>query len=448
MTEPVTDPDVLARFNATAAPQPVTDPDVLSRFMASQPSTAGADANKPSIDSPDYAGFMAQKHGVDPIRVRGLMGSQAATEGLKGAPVIGAFVDRAGAGISALAQPLTGAGAPGASIGDRYTKNVALENEIASDFEREHPAVSAAANVVGGLAATAPVAATGLGAKLLGLTAKTLPGQMIAGAASNATISGADALARGEDPEKAAALGGGIGFAAPFAGRIVGNAITGARNLARGPVASAPANTVRVGGVDVPVSSGQATGDVATQMMENTALRGGEGQAPQQVAEQFFNGEQKPAVERARDSIGRGFDQFGMNVADNPQTAGEIVGDSVRNIEGASKQNYKGLYDQAMSLPGEIHAGAFEGIGQKIKGDLTLGKNPVIIDDVTTPIASRAIQDIDNTISQLKIQNRADPFGAPNPENITGVNLAGVDQVRKRTRQRGPPRRRSRHRRL
>jgi hypothetical protein len=50
---------------------------------------------------------------------------------------------------------------------------------------------------------------------------------------------------------------------------------------------------------------------------------------------------------------------------------------------------------------------------------------------VTTPVASRAIQHIDNNIGQLRIQNRADPFGQPNPHNIVGVNLAGVDQARK-----------------
>src|SRR5262249_8087046 len=51
--------------------------------------------------------------------------------------------------------------------------------------------------------------------------------------------------------------------------------------------------------------------------------------------------------------------------------------------------------------------------------------------DVTTPIASRAIRDLDN-ISNLRIQNRADPFGQPNPENIVAVDLRGVDQARKR----------------
>jgi hypothetical protein len=61
-----------------------------------------------------------------------------------------------------------------------------------------------------------------------------------------------------------------------------------------------------------------------------------------------------------------------------------------------------------------------------------LGTEPVIIDDKLTPHASQMIRDIDDRVAKLRIQNRADPFGEPNPENITGINLNGVDQMRKR----------------
>jgi hypothetical protein len=204
----------------------------------------------------------------------------------------------------------------------------------------------------------------------------------------------------------------------------------GARGAAIGPLA--PKNVRNVAGVDVPLSLGQETGNVTQQIMENAALRGARGNPAQQVAERFFTGQQQPANEAARAAVGRNLDPFGQAVAENPQEAGELVGSSVRDIASTQKQGYKSLYDEAMGLPGEFHASAFEGIGQRIKGDLSLGKSPVIIDDVTTPVANRAIQDIDNNISRLKIQNRADPFGQPNPQNITGINLAGVDQTRKR----------------
>jgi hypothetical protein len=256
---------------------------------------------------------------------------------------------------------------------------------------------------------------------------------MAATALSGAALNATDAALRGGNAGEGAVIGGLAGPAGLVTGRAVGSAIQGARNLFRGAVAPpAPASTVRVGNVDVPLSSGQATGDVATQMMEQTALRGGEGQAPQRVAQQFFHGEQAPAVEQARANIGTSFDRFGQVLADDPYAAAELAQQTVQGTERASRANYGHLYDAALGMPGEIHAGALENIGQNIKGQLTLGNSPVIIDDVTTPVASRMIQDIDNHIAQLRIQNRADPFGQPNPENVVGVNLVGVDQTRKR----------------
>jgi hypothetical protein len=237
----------------------------------------------------------------------------------------------------------------------------------------------------------------------------------------------------GSEAAGQAAEGTALEGAARFAGGVLGGVSGGlARKMVSPTPTLTPKNVRNVAGVDVPLSPGQESGNVTQQIMENAALRGARGNPAQQVAERFFTGQQQPANEAARAAVGRGFDPFGQAVAENPQEAGELVGQSVRDIAGTQKQGYKSLYDEAMGLPGEFHASAFEGIGQRIKGDLSLGKSPVIIDDVTTPVANRAIQDIDNNISRLKVQNRADPFGQPNPQNITGINLAGVDQTRKR----------------
>src|SRR5262249_40980103 len=74
---------------------------------------------KPSIDDPAYSKFMAAKHGVDPGFVEGLRHSVTQTAAVHDIPVLGGLAQRAEPYISALAQPLTGAGAPGASISDR-----------------------------------------------------------------------------------------------------------------------------------------------------------------------------------------------------------------------------------------------------------------------------------------------------------------------------------------
>src|SRR5262249_14379661 len=61
----------------------------------------------------------------------------------------------------------------------------------------------------------------------------------------------------------------------------------------------------------------------------------------------------------------------------------------------------------------------------------------VIIDDELTSNASKAIQDIDKKVTQLKIQNRASntrtmaETGERAP-SISGITLDGVDQMRKR----------------
>ena len=194
------------------------------------------------------------------------------------------------------------------------------------------------------------------------------------------------------------------------------------------PVVPKPAT---IGDFDVPLSVGQATGDFTANAEEKAALRGGRGEPAQRVA-QDFQDMQNAAVENARAGIGTNLDRYGQNIVSDPQAAGEMVGESVQNAAQQAKAQTQGLYNQAFSLPGEIHAGAFKGIAQKIKGDLSLGDNPVIIDDKTTPIANNALNDIQNNIDRLKIQNNADPMGAPNPQAVVGINLQGIDQTRKR----------------
>lgn len=123
--------------------------------------------------------------------------------------------------------------------------------------------------------------------------------------------------------------------------------------------------------------------------------------------------------------------QGGRSAIEGPREAGEVVGQQVRTQAAADRAAYQALYRDATARPGQFDAGAFQGIGGRIQEGLSQRAEPVIIDDVTTPIASRAIRDVDN-ISNLRIQNRADPMGAPNPDDIVAVDLRGVDQARKR----------------
>jgi hypothetical protein len=220
--------------------------------------------------------------------------------------------------------------------------------------------------------------------------------------------------------------------------------------MAMGPRARAPVTPVPVpprpapsGPLGVTLSRGQETGELALIQREQAALRGQEGAPAQRRAQEFVD-QQRQQLAQAHEDVSRALDpvhgpntvvygsRHGQVLAETPQEAGALVSESVRGAAAQRKAGVTEAYDIAKAQPGEVHAAAFEGIGPKIKGELSLRDDPIIIDDKLTPFASRAIQDVENRVANLRIQNRADPFGEPNPENIVGVSLRGVDQMRRR----------------
>lgn len=302
------------------------------------------------------------------------------------------------------------------------------------------------------------------------------PEGSLLGASAASTFAGPLSVAGGASPARATgrAIAAGLEREAPEA------AVT-AQALARQKAADE---------FNVNLSRGQATADPDAIRYENLASRGAYGKPAQDVAEPFFNqqfedlgragrgigeglardqdvagapGEaaqtlnteiggaatraqqlrDQAAAQAARDAdatrgivqdqgraIGEAI-QGGRPAIENPREAGELVGQQVRTAAAADRAAYQARYREATSLPGQFDAGAFQGIGTRMQEGLSQRAEPVIIDDVTTPIASRAIRDVDN-ISNLRIQNRADPMGAPNPDDIVGIDLRGVDQARKR----------------
>jgi hypothetical protein len=198
-----------------------------------------------------------------------------------------------------------------------------------------------------------------------------------------------------------------------------------------GKPAQLPAAPQPNGPLGVTLSEGQASRELPAIQREQAALRGTSGAPAQSRAQEFFD-QQRAQVDAAKTDVAKSLDPYGMEVAESPQEAGQLVSNGVQNVAAQRKAGVKSAYERAQDLGGEIHAAAFEGIGQRIKGDLSLGDNPVIIDTPTTPNAAKAIDDVDRTIDRLRIPNKADPFGEPNPENITGVSLKGVEQIRKR----------------
>lgn len=203
----------------------------------------------------------------------------------------------------------------------------------------------------------------------------------------------------------------------------------GGLSTLRGPAPVPPPPAT--GPLGVTLSAGQEAGSLPLIQTEQAALRGQMGPKAQTIAEDFKT-QQAGQLDAATKNVAQGLDPLGQIVADSPQQAGSLVSQSVQDAANQAKSGVKNAYDYAQSLPGEIHADVFRDMGTTIRNDLSSGVNPIVIDDKLTPFAARAIKDIDSRVSVPFIQNMANPAGHPNPSTISGINLKGVDQMRRR----------------
>ena len=234
-----------------------------------------ADGRRFEVRAPDQQSALAslEEHTKSPSMTEGL-GRAFAT----GVPILGGLVNKADAATNALLAPYLDRFLPDdyeklpeGTFAERYHHALDFEEGKDRGFEAEHPKTAAGAEIGGGIASTLATAGTATGAKLLGLTAKTLPGMMARGAVSGATINAADAAVRGEDPAIAAGIGGVAGVVAPAAGRLINAATTPVRNVIRGardPVAEAERRVaagldrdIKLGGGGLPVSDFMAARD-------------------------------------------------------------------------------------------------------------------------------------------------------------------------------------------
>lgn len=198
-----------------------------------------------------------------------------------------------------------------------------------------------------------------------------------------------------------------------------------------GPAPALPADPL-----GVTLSEGQKTGELPAIRTEQAALRGQIGTEAESRAKAFAD-QQARQLEGARGDVVKSLDPGAQVIAETPLDAGELAARIVQQEAGRAKQGVTAAYDKAKAQPGEIHADAFREMGDNIKTDITNRSDPIIIDDKLTPMASHMIRDIDDRVAKLQIQNRAQtPSRALSPagddSQIVGVNLQGVEQIRKR----------------
>lgn len=177
----------------------------------------------------------------------------------RGMPVIGGVLDKMNAATYAALTPAYESLMPETAkadatishkptFGERYTENQARENVKDLSYAKDHPTANMVGELVGGIGSTVAAAPTAIGAKILGLTGKTLPGAMWRGGLSGAGIGAADAVTRGHDPVATGSIGGLIGVGAPAVGRVASTIVAPMVNAMRGARDPAAEAVRRYGG--------------------------------------------------------------------------------------------------------------------------------------------------------------------------------------------------------
>lgn len=154
----------------------------------------------------------------------------------RGVPIVGGLLNKADAATDAALAPVLNPLFPEneqlkGDFGQRYGQALKTQEGEDRSFSEAHPIASTAAEIGGSVAGLGAAAGTNLGARALGLTAKTLPGMVVQGAASGAGIGALDSAARGGDPTEGAIYGGVGGAAGPLVGKAVGAALKPAARL-------------------------------------------------------------------------------------------------------------------------------------------------------------------------------------------------------------------------
>ena len=161
----------------------------------------------------------------EPSMASGLVRSAA-----RGVPIVGGLLNKADAATDAALAPVMNRFFPEneqlkGDFGDRYKQALKTQEGEDTAFGKAHPIASTAAEIGGGIGGLDLAAGTALGAKALGLTAKTLPRMMVGGAASGAGIGALDTATRGGDPTEGALYGGAAGAVGPVIGKAVSSLV-------------------------------------------------------------------------------------------------------------------------------------------------------------------------------------------------------------------------------
>lgn len=213
--------DRYSRDAKPAAPSPASsanDDEIFGKYARSEPEAAkeapkAKAKTKPSVhDSPwDLSGFTNRM--------------------ALSVPVVGPLMEKAGAALGALTQPVLDAEASKKTFGERYGENLASLDENNRLYGEEHPIKAMAADVAGPSMLLGPMSQTALGARMLGMTGTSLGTRVLQGAGGMGALEATNQLVKGNNPLEQgitgpvplAAVGGAVG-------PMVGEGISAAGN--------------------------------------------------------------------------------------------------------------------------------------------------------------------------------------------------------------------------
>jgi hypothetical protein len=331
--------------------------------------------------------------------------------------------------------------------GKSYDEEVKKQRAIDAADEKEHPVARTVGQIAGGVTG-------GVGASRAGLS---LTDRAIRAGASRPLTVGASALEGGlggtaygigsnegsvgtriedltwQDPAFGAAGGlvgqmaapivqRGVNAAAGAASRMMGRpgpTIVSAEELARnmGVQYRKDAQSGTRGLVDeatgIPLTRGQAAGDFSQIAKEEAMRKDAMGQGAGRIMRQFDTG-QEEAIQGAAQRLVGG--PGGRSMDD----ARELVGD-IQKGYGAAKTKTQKAYENARLADASVDASMLDKVGSAIRREMMDGGD-FIVDELTTPAANRALNDLDKLIPEI-------PDG-----KIVGVTAQKLEQARKRLR--------------
>lgn len=347
----------------------------------------------------------------DPNDPRFAPHAQSSAAALRGIPLLGAGVEKAGAAVSALAHPLTGVGSDKSSIAERYVDNLAQEEAAKTDYEAKHPVRSAVEGMIGGgLALGGAAGLSGTVAKGLGMVGP-IKTAVPAAIASGGALGGADAALRGDDIKAGAetgALTGGLGV---LGGKAVGKVWDAARGMMRdAPVVP---RTMDVNGRAVPIDKAIETGTAADSTTKQALIHQSDPKTAQ-IA--------RDAMDATDQGLRGTVEDFKASVAPPAQAAPHTARTAAEELQSAlqqgnadSRAGVKAAYDAAGAAPGEYTPSLIQNTPKVVRAQLGQG-DKVILDDLT-PRGTSAMGYLDKELGQMNLTTNA--AAEPRPRMVS-----------------------------